>query len=216
MISNFSCNMDTKFQTSFIPKKNLPQATSAPSHSVPIGLALLIAIIILIISAGAAGAVFAYKKILVTKITDMDKQLRDSQKSFEPGFIENISRLNKRIKSANSIINNHTVVSPVFGLLENDALATIKFDSFDYKLRDKNEGLLTLTGQAKSFTSIALQADIFSQEKHLKNPAFSDLNPNQKGNIVFKFTATVDSSFVYYKNNVNAEKQQQTNNEPNI
>ncbi|KKT44864.1 MAG: hypothetical protein UW34_C0007G0008 [Parcubacteria group bacterium GW2011_GWA2_44_15] len=191
--------MDTKFQTSFIPKQAL---TKGVSHTRPesISVFLLISIIVFILSLSALGGLYAYKKVLVNRINEMNNRLVQAKNSFEPDFIEKLSRLNKRIESANIIVASHTALTPIFSLLENITLATVKFDTFTYEFKDNGASSLFMTGQAKNFSSVALQSDIFGYEKYIKNPVFSDLNPDQSGNIVFKFSSTVDPALISYKN----------------
>jgi len=199
----FFSTMDTKFQTSFIPKKSLNEATS---HSRPesVGVFLIIGIIIFILGLAAAGGVFAYKKILIKSIAEMNSRLAQAKNSFEPESIESWNRLNKRIEAAKKLLVAHTVVSPVFELLENDTLATVKFTSFAYDSRDNGTSFISLAGEAKNFSSIALQSDILGQEKYIKNPVFSDLNPDQSGNIVFKFSGSLDPNLISYKKNLSS------------
>ncbi|MBI2476468.1 MAG: hypothetical protein HYV67_04485 [Candidatus Taylorbacteria bacterium] len=193
--------MDTKFQTSFIPKKSLAQGLNY-ARPEAVSVTLLIAIILFMLTLAAAGGVFAYKKVLVGRINDMNARLAQARNSFEPDLIEQLNKLNKRIISANKIVASHTAVSPIFDLLENDTLATVRFNSFSYDLKDSGAASLTMTGEAVNFSSVALQSDIFGQEKHIKNPVFSDLNPNQSGNIVFKFSGAVDPALIAYKNSL--------------
>lgn len=136
----------------------------------------------------------------------MNVSLVAARNSFEPTFIDNANALNKRIEAAKKLLNSHTVVTPIFDFLENDTLATVKFDTFSYDLRDNGTSFLVISGQAKNFSSIALQSDIFGKEKFIKNPVFSDLNPDQNGNIVFKFNSSLDPTFVSYKNSLKSKK----------
>ncbi len=193
--------MDTKFQTSFIPKKALTDTVSRP-RSQPVSVFFIIGLIIFILALAAAGGVFAYKKILIGRIADMNARLAEAKNSFEPSFIDTVNRLNKRIEAAKKLLVAHSVTSTVFDLLENDTLATVKFNSFAYDLRDNGTGSLALAGEARNFSSVALQSDIFGQEKYIKNPVFSDLNPDQSGNIVFRFNASLDPNLTSYQKNL--------------
>lgn len=193
--------MDTKFQTSFIPKKALNETTNR-SRPESVSVFLIIGVIIFILGLAASGGVFAYKKILIGSIAAMNSRLVEAKNSFEPESIENWNRLNRRIEAAKKLLISHTAVSPVFELLENGTLATIKFNSFSYDLRDNGTSVISLAGEARNFSSIALQSDIFGQEKHIKSPVFSDLNPDQNGNIVFKFNSSLDPNLVSYKRNL--------------
>lgn len=195
--------MDTKFQTSFIPKKAIkPEVTRARSESVSVFM--LIAIILFILSLAVAGGVFAYKKVLIGRIDKMNIQLSQAKNSFEPESIKKWGRLSQRIESTRKVLASHTVVSPVFSLLENATLASVKFDSFSYELKDNGVSSLFMTGKANTFGSVALQSDVFGQEPFIKNPVFSDLNPDQNGAILFKFNSTLDGALVSYKNNMAA------------
>jgi len=204
VIANKINHMDTKFQTSFIPKKALNETTG---HSRPesVSVFLIIGVIIFILGLAASGGVFAYKKILIKSIAGMNGRLAQAKNSFEPESIEKWNRLNKRIEASKKLLTSHTVVSTVFELLENATLATVKFNSFNYDLRDGGVSSISLAGEAKNFSSVALQSDIFGQEKYIKNPVFSDLNPDQSGNIVFKFNASLDPNLVSYKKNLPAQ-----------
>ncbi len=191
--------MDTKFQTSFIPKKPLVDTSGRP-YSRPVSVFLVVAIIIFILSLGSALGVFVYKKVLIGRIANMDADLVKAKNAFEPSFLDNINKLNKRIESSKKIMDSHSAVSPLFDLFENKTLATIKFDSMNYELKDDGTASLSIAGQGKNFSSIALQSDVFGQDKNIKSPVFSDLNPDLRGNIVFKFSASLDSSLISYKN----------------
>lgn len=193
--------MDTKFQTSFIPKKTVgPGLTGGRPESVSV--ALLVSIIIFMLSLAAAGGVFFYKRVLIRNIDKMNGQLVQAKNSFDPESIEKWSRFDKRIDAAAKILASHSVVSPIFDLLQNDTLATVKFNNFSLDLKDNGSASVSMTGEAKSFSSVANQSDIINREKFIKNPVFSDLNPNQSGNVVFKFNGSLDPALISYKNNL--------------
>jgi hypothetical protein len=188
--------MDTKFQTSFIPRKS--PVVSAGRMGSSMSIFLIVAIIIFLLTISAAAGVYIYRKVLLTRIDDVNSQLVKAKNFFETSFISKATVLNRRIEASKQLLVAHTALSPVFDLLANETLATIRFDYFNYDVRDGGDAVLRLSGQGKYFSSVALQSDIFGQEKFLKNPVFSDLNPDASGNIVFKFVATVDPKLISY------------------
>ncbi len=196
--------MDTKFQTSFIPKKNLEQAVSRPGTG-KISVFLVISIVIFILTLAVAGGVFAYKKSLIADIADMNRRLVEAKNSFEPESVEKWDVFGKRLKASKKLIDAHTTLSSVFDLLENKTLGTVKFKGFSYDMSDSGTITISMSGEAKNFSSIALQSDIFGQEKFIKTPVFSELNPDKSGNIVFKFTTTLDPELVSYRKNVTSK-----------
>ena len=56
-----------------------------------------------------------------------------------------------------------------------------------------------MSGAAVGYRSIALQADLFSQNKNIIDPSFSNLSLDEKGNVLFDLEFGVDSSFVNYQ-----------------
>lgn len=190
--------MDTKFQTSFIPKKPIAPVFARRGDSVSVFL--VISVVVFVLSLGAALGVFAYKKILIARIAEMDETLVRAKNAFEPDFVLKLSRFDKRVSASRELLSSHGALSPLFTLLENDALATVRFDSFSFTATAGEGGALAMTGRAKNFSSIALQSDVFGEERFIKNPVFSDLNPDQSGNIAFRFSATVDKPLLSFKN----------------
>ena len=197
--------MDTKFQTSFIPKKNLEQSSGGNSHSESVSVFLVVSIVIFIVALASAGGVFAYKKVLIKTIAEMNRNLVEAKNSFEPESVEKWDTFGKRLKVAKKLIDGHTTLSSVFEMLENKTLGTVKFKNFSYEMSDAGVITIAMAGEAKNFSSIALQSDIFGQEKYIKTPVFSELNPDKSGNIVFKFSTTLDPDLVSYRKNVNAK-----------
>ena len=191
--------MDAQFQTSFIPKKST--AAGISTRRPPLAtLFFVISVIIFVITLVATIGVFSYKKIIIDRITNMSTELSSAKNAFEPRLIDTLTKFSNRVEVAKQVIGAHSVVSPIFDLLENETLASITFDNFKYDFNESGVSSLSMTGQAKSFNSVALQSDIFGQEKLLKGPVFSDLNLDQSGNVIFKFSVSVDRSLTSYKN----------------
>lgn len=190
--------MDTKFQTSFIPKKPVLDSPGRLSPS-SVSVFLIVAIIIFIVTLSAAGGLYIYRKTLLGRIDTANKLLVKAKNSFESSLIDSVKVLNRRIEAAKQLVTAHTALSPIFDVLEKETLATVRFDSLNYELKDSG-GVLRLGGQGKNFNSVALQSDIFGKDKSFKSPVFSDLNPDLGGNIVFKFSATIDPKLTAYAN----------------
>ncbi len=188
--------MEQNFQTSFIPKKPMVEQTTPGKRSV--GLFLIIAIIVFFsMVLGAAGAYF-YKGVLTGNVTKMEKDLNLAKNSFEPTEISKLQILDKRLNSSNEILSSHIAISPIFEALEALTLKTIRYTKFSYDLSD-NGILVKMSGQAVGYRSIALQADLFSKNKNLIDPNFSNLTLDNQGNVLFDLEFSVDKNFVNYK-----------------
>jgi len=202
--------METKFQTSFIPKKSVTQeVTSGPV----IGLFLLIAIILLLISFSIAGWVYLEKQILIKKINDDKAAIETNKNNFEIATIESVIRLDSRIKVANELIANHLSVSPVFNFIESRTLKNVRFKSFSFSTDGIDSSLnpafkVVMSGQAKDFKTLALQADEFGKPEYrgvIKDPVFSSLDLAADGSVNFSFSASLVSDFVKYENSTNLQ-----------
>lgn len=196
--------MDPKIQTSFIPKKSL--ATVAKSQSANtsgteggISIVFLIALIIFISVLALAIGVFLYQQFLFQDIENKKVSLDRARSAFEPTLIEEMSRLDFRMKSASEILNNHKALSEFFSLLENTTLVSIQFKDFNYNIDESERISISMNGVASNFNSVALQSDIFGDNKFIQEPIFSNLNLDKKGDIVFDFTAFIDPKLLSYK-----------------
>ena len=59
-----------------------------------------------------------------------------------------------------------------------------------------------LEGEARSYSSVALQSDIFGDNKYLKNPIFSNLGLAKSGDVTFNLELNLDPSVMLYKESI--------------
>lgn len=131
----------------------------------------------------------------------MEEQLDIAKNRFEPTKITQLQLLDKRLHASNEILASHIAVSPIFKVLSDITMKTVRFTNFNYELgaTSKDKILIKLTGQAVGYRSIALQSDLFAKNKNLIDPVFSNLALDDKGNVTFNLEFSVDPSFVDYK-----------------
>jgi hypothetical protein len=191
--------MEPKFQSSFIPKG--PLATSGTfTNTQPKqkGIFGLLASFIFGVSVVLTIAVFAYNFYLGYSIKKMGAELEAARAELDQDSITEITRLNSRIVSTQGLISKHVVMSPLFKFLENSTLKNVRFSDFDFST-DKNALILTMKGEARGYSAVALQADIFNKSKFIKDPIFSDLRLDDAGNVTFIVKMSIDPSLVSYK-----------------
>lgn len=194
--------MDREFQTSFVPKKPILEKESlSPHRSNVSGVVNLVALIVFIASILGAGAMYFYRSSLENKITEEKVSLERARAAFEPSLITQLQELDKRMRAATKILNNHIAVSPIFHLLGDITLPTVRYTDFSYEFNKDNKNLvdIKMSGQAKGYNYIALQADLFGKDKFIKNPIFSDFTLDQQGNVDFTLTFSVDKTLVIYE-----------------
>lgn len=194
--------MEQNFQTSFIPKKSIvkERSISAPSVSVITVISLFAFFAVLV----GTGALYFYKGVLEKNIVEMKSTLEKTQNRLEPATIAELSTLDNRLIAATKILENHVAVTPIFEALQAITMKTVRFTSFEYTLPADSGALVLvkLGGVAIGYRSVALQADLFAKNENFIDPVFSNLQLDDKGNVVFDLTFSVDSGFINYKKSV--------------
>ena len=166
------------------------------------GILFLIGLFLFIVSVVAAGAVFAYKGYLKTSITDKSDSLQKAKEAFNLSAIEDLMRVDLRIKQAQVLLQKHVAPSAIFSFLSLQTLQNVQFVSFNYALQDDVSAAVELEGVAASFSTVALQSDQFAASKALKDIVFSNIKVETDGKITFSVKATIDPSLINYARNL--------------
>lgn len=194
--------MEPQFQTSFVPKKiNEPkpvnQRVSGGGGS---RLLTIISLIVFLGSLASIGGAYLYRASLEANVAEYKESLELARRAFQPELLSEIREIDRRMKSATKILENHIAVSPIFKLLGELTLPTIRYSDFSYEVKGENKNLVEvqLSGEAQGYTFIALQSEIFDNNEEIKNPIFSNLSLDQDGNVDFSLTFNVNRNFVLY------------------
>lgn len=190
--------MEGKFQTSFIPKK--PIVSDARTRSSGISLFTVVSIFIFVVSLVSAGLVFVGQKYLSDQLAKDKESFKKAQEIFDPITVDTLVKVDRRIESAKKILSKHIAILPIFEYLESKTLKNIRFKSMDLLFSENGVAELDMKGEAKNFSAVALQSDVFAESKELKNPIISDIDLNLTGGITFSFKTQVEPSAVLYRN----------------
>ena len=215
--------METKFQTSFIPKKPLVSEQRVYTVKSGTSIMMVIATILFIISIAGAGFTIFWENVLNKAQDNYKVQLSQSENRFNTSLIEELKRENTKIDTSKQLLANHLAVSEIFSIISNLTIDGVRFTSFDFSAPDKsNDGLkITMKGIGNSFSAIAFQSDVFGQSskygtnKVLKNPVLSDLSLDVNGNVGFTFTATLDPKDLLYSKVLDATLKAESSNSSN-
>jgi len=194
--------MEPQTPASFIPKKSLDGGMRSRGSGAAGGLLFLIGLFLFVVSVTAAGAVFAYKGYLKTSIADKSDSLQKAKDAFDLAAIEDLSRIDLRIKQAQVLLQKHIAPSAIFSFLSLQTLQNVQFASFNYGLQDDGSAAIDLEGVAASFSTVALQSDQFAASKALKDIVFSNIKVETNGKITFSVKATIDPSLISYARNL--------------
>ena len=199
--------MDPKgIQTSFIPKKTLVQKSFDSKSGDFATIFLIISIIIFITSGLVYGLLYFWSSRLDTQLKKLEADLviqKDNLQS-EIVLFEDLVRFDKKLKVATTLLNQHTTIRPFFQLLSDNTLKTVRFKNLSYKMLDTGGAEVKMSGEAKSFNSIALQSNAFASTKAMSNIVFSGLNTGRDNTVIFDFSTNVKdltTSYAKFKEN---------------
>ena len=192
-------------QATFIPRKAIGRESAVTEK--PVSLFLFLAALVFTVSILGAAGVFLYKYVLTKNIETSGVYLNQRKDALEPDTINDLLRTGRRLRIAGTLLDNHVVVTPIFNLLEGLTLKSVRFIKFEYTTSQNNLISVKLSGQAKSYGSVALQADLFGSEKRfVKSVIFSNLNLDDKGNVIFDAILDIDPDLINYKKALAREK----------
>ncbi|MDQ2933312.1 MAG: hypothetical protein M3Q80_02935 [bacterium] len=201
--------METKFQTSFIPKKAMiPNAGGAipPREKHRSSLLMSVAVLLFITSLLGGAGTYAYKSLLTAQLKKYEAELNVRKKGFDLVLIQNLKRHDVKLKFADQLLKNHLALSQIFGVIGELTVEDVRFISMDLTA-GAGDIKIGLKGYGSDFPTIAFQSKVLSQlesyglRKIIKNPILTD--PAQDATnktITFGLTATIDPSHVAYKN----------------
>ncbi len=199
--------MEPNFQTSFIPKK--PIVNERATSPRPVGIFLVASLFILVTVIVATVGLYFYKGIVAKNIADMENTLTLAKNRFEPSKIAELQVLDKRLNASTEILSKHITVTPIFVSLQDLTMKSVRYTKFSYTLSDDQNATVDvkMSGIAIGYRSIALQSDLFTQNKNLIDPVFSNLTLDNSGNVLFDLEFSVDPNFVNYKQNLLTQTQ---------
>lgn len=192
--------MDEKFQTSFIPKK--PVVSSIDTSGSGRSLFMVISIFIFIVSLILAGAVFGGKKYLSSQLAKDKENFSKNQESFDTVTVDTLVKLDKRIESAKKILKKHVAVLPLFDYFESKTLKNVRFKNMKLSFLEDNTIEVAMKGEAKNFSAVALQSDVFAENKNFISSMISDIDLSPTGSVIFNFKTQIDPSMVSYNSNL--------------
>jgi len=188
----------TKFTTSFIPKKPVSPTVAGYKSSSSYLTIIAVAIFLGMLVFGAG--IFAYKLTVQKQIDNQMATLKSAKAEFNEKDIKEKTRLNTKLIAVKTLIDNHQSPSVIFDLFQKTTLISVRFNNLKYST-DKTKGTISLdaSGVGTGYQSIVLQSDEFGNTGALKDVVFSSVQPNDDGLVSFSFKSGLDPSLVLYR-----------------
>jgi len=223
--------METKFQTSFIPKKPLSTVgvqgvnTGVPMHLRPSKTGSWLfnsAVFLFIVSLGIAAVLYSWKIVLLNNQNSYKQQLADLQKQFNTTLIQQLEVANMKIDDAKKILSTHIALSNIFDVIAKTTAANTRLLSMDVTTplstgtgssasQNSSDINLTFSGSGTNLSAVAFQEQVLSElDKYgqngiVKNPIISSPTVETDGSVSFSLVETIDpSNVIYMKGNSGA------------
>ena len=193
--------MDTRFKTTFMPKQPVVAAPQQRRKQSGIGAGLIgiISSVIFVLALLLTAGFFLYEHFLTRRVASLETTLAEAREAFEPAVIEELKRADARMRAAAALLAGHRAETPLFRLLEDETLRSVRYTLFAYTAAGGPGGKLKMSGEARGFRAIALQADALGNHPEVINPVFSDLDQNvENGFATFDFEAQLGKKLTDY------------------
>ena len=188
--------MASDFQSSFIPKDTVTEGGIFKKKKT--GILGILAVSLFVISILASIGLFIYKNIVKSDIQNLQTQVTQSETNIDKGSIDKMYQFSKKLNMARTLVLQHQVISNFLDVLASSTVSSVEFDSFNYGDMKGNQLTADLRGKATGYSSIALQENVFSQNKYFKSVSFSNLNLADKGMVSFDLAIVVDPQISAY------------------
>jgi len=191
--------MEQNFQTSFIPKQSMIEERANTPRS--FGWLTIVSVVIFLTMVVTSAGLYFYKSLTAKSILKMENDLSLAKNRFEPSKIVQLQVLDRRLRASTEVLAKHVAISPIFEALQKITMKTVRYTKFNYSLNIDPDPkvVVQMNGLAVGYRSVALQADLFSQNKYFIDPIFSHLSLDDKGNVLFDLEFSVEPSFVDYQ-----------------
>ena len=190
--------MEPKFQTSFIPKKQIGGDSDRVTVREGVNIFSLASTIIGLFTALLFGGLYGYNTLLLRQIVQADQDVNSAREAIQPEEIKKLLDDNSRITASISLLENHLATSNLLYLLGDTAVKKLRFNDFSYVNKNGSPSI-TIGGEVQTFNALASQQEALASNELIKNLHFGDLTLGDLGSVRFKFSARLDPSLVSYK-----------------
>lgn len=217
--------MDDKLRASFIPKQPLvghEVVKTRRRQSSGGGLSPLfyMSITIMFLALLSWGGVFVWKLLVQKSIDEKMEEVNAVYKDLNPADVARYKRLDDRIRVASERLQSHTVVSPLFDLLNKITLPEVQYTSMTYEVEERQAVMpewydpsvgaepiipagtdykLSIEAAADSFETIALQSRIFQNEEMITSATFANFKIDEATRVItFDIEAVINPKLVSY------------------
>lgn len=189
--------MEQAPRTSFIPKQGVGQSARVSVRRRG-GFLGILSILLIMGSLLFSAGIYFYASYTERQLGAAQQELADKRQLFAPGSIEGLRDLDMRIGTVTSLLNNHVSPSLLLDTLERTTQRNIQFTDFIFERRPSGNVGVEMTGIARQFNTVALQAERFAAEPMFMDVVFGELDRTQEGDVTFKVNLEIAADALAY------------------
>ena len=182
----------------FVPKQG--DQISAQKHIDRIrsylNAAFFVGVIVFSLSVAAAVFSFLFKNLATDELTKSQLRLSEAREEFQPTEIAELNRFSDRLNAAKQLLAKHRQMEPLLNEVEKFVLEAVQLQSAEYNFDQGTSILVSGTGEALNYESLALQSDEFTKSEYISNPIFSSFSQNDTGLVSFQYSFNVSKDII--------------------
>lgn len=150
--------MANQFETAFIPQQPILRVDGVSRSGEPVNLALILSLIIFFVTIAVSAGVYLYRVQIDKRVHEKSQILEAAEKDFNIDEITTYKRIDSRLALAKKLVDEHTISSVAFDLLESSTAQNVGLTSLTFT-KDLQGNSINLNGQAPSYAAVYFQAE---------------------------------------------------------
>lgn len=207
--------MPNTFETSFIPKQPLLKIEGNSQRRESVNVALVVSLIIFFVTASVAGGLYFWKGKVFETVRERAVELKDAEKNFNIDDINTYKRLQISLDTAKRLVDEHTIFSVAFNIIEDQTAKNIALTSLTYGQEPLGVSLV-LSGQAPSYSALYFQVNSWKNMNPLvKMVELTSFVLDEKSGVVtFSVKIILEGSYFRSAQVIQAGEKEQLNTQP--
>ncbi len=151
--------MANPLETSFIPQQPLLKAEGTSARREPLNTAMVISLIIFFVAVAVTGGMYYWRSVVVKTVEEKKLALQEAESQFSIDQVRYYERLQVSLDTAKKLVDEHTIFSVVFDLIERNIAQNIGLTGLQYANDLQKGTVVTLKGQAPSYAALYFQIE---------------------------------------------------------
>jgi hypothetical protein len=176
--------MSNPIQTSFIPQQPLLRVEGGPVRHEPLNIPLVVSLLVFFVTILVGAGFYYWKGQVADEILAKKLALQEAEKQFSIDQVRYYERLQVSLDTAKKLVDDHTIFTGVFDLIEARVAKNIGLTALSYDV-DKTKGVVvTLGGAAPSYSALYFQIGEWKKTETVTQVKLEDFSLDETSGVV--------------------------------